>query len=135
MVNKAATFLVRARGESMHGEGATIQDGDLLVVDRSKSPKNGDIAVACIDGGFTVKRIRATGHGIWLVPENKSFPEIKIEADQDFIVWGVVTARVSQFLSGVLSFCSLATAKRLARRLLVCVSRGWDLRGELLFMK
>jgi hypothetical protein len=32
----------------------TIQDGDLLIVDKSKKPKTGDIVIACLDGAFTV---------------------------------------------------------------------------------
>lgn len=96
--NAPATFFVRARGESMNGDHSTIQDGDLLVVDKSKTPKTGDVVIAYLDGQFTVKRLRRVGEEIWLLPENKSFPEIRITEGQDFCVWGVVTARVSQFL-------------------------------------
>jgi DNA polymerase V len=95
--NGPATFFVRARGESMSGEHSTIQDGDLLVVDKSRTPKTGDVVIAFLDGAFTVKRLRCTEKGIWLLPENKTFPEIRIEDGQEFCIWGVVTARVSQF--------------------------------------
>ena len=96
--NGPATFFVRARGDSMNGDKkATIQDGDLLVVDKSKTPKTGDVVIACLDGAFTVKRLRHTEHGVWLLPENKSFSEIRIEDGQEFCIWGVVTARISQF--------------------------------------
>jgi len=95
--NGPATFFVRVRGESMNGERPTIQDGDLLVVDKSRTPKTGDVVVACLDGAFTVKRLRHTSEGFWLVPENKSFPEIRVMEGQEFCIWGVVTARISQF--------------------------------------
>jgi DNA polymerase V len=95
--NGPATFFVRARGESMNGERPTIQDGDLLVVDKSRTPKSGDVVIACLDGAFTVKRLRSTAQGVWLLPENKSFPEIRVMEGQEFCIWGVVTARISQF--------------------------------------
>lgn len=95
--NGPATFFVRARGDSMNGERPTIQDGDLLIVDKSRAPQTGDVVIACLDGAFTVKRLRCTAEGVWLLPENKAFPEIRIKAGQDFCIWGVVTARISQF--------------------------------------
>ncbi|MBR0197475.1 MAG: translesion error-prone DNA polymerase V autoproteolytic subunit [Kiritimatiellae bacterium] len=49
----AATFFVHVQGDSMIGEG--IQNGDLLVVDRSIIPASGDIIIACVNGEFTVK--------------------------------------------------------------------------------
>jgi DNA polymerase V len=81
----------------MQGERATIQDGDLLIVDKSRTAKSGDVVVAYIDGQFTVKRLRMTGDSVWLLPENKAFPEIHVEDGQEFLIWGVVTARISQF--------------------------------------
>ena len=95
--NGPATFFVRARGTSMTGEQSTIQDGDLLIVDKSRTAKTGDVVVAYVDGQFTVKRLRITEDSVWLLPENKAFPEIHVEEGQEFCVWGVVTARISQF--------------------------------------
>jgi DNA polymerase V len=96
--NEPATFFVRAGGHSMNGKRSTIHDGDLLVVDKSLEAKNGDVVIACIDGQFTVKRLALRGGALWLLPENTAFPELKIsEDDQDFAIWGVVTARISQF--------------------------------------
>jgi DNA polymerase V len=53
--NKDATFYARVSGDSMVGAG--LDDGDLLVIDRSLNPENGKIAVCLVDGEFTVKRI------------------------------------------------------------------------------
>ena len=57
----AATYFVRVSGDSMTGAG--INDGDILVVDRSLRPADGDIIIACVDGDFTVKRFRERGTG------------------------------------------------------------------------
>ncbi len=85
----AATFFVRAQGESMSGAG--IASGDLLVVDRALEPKSGDVIIAAVGGELTVKRIRLRGGAVWLVPENPAFPALKVEDAMDFEVWGVVT--------------------------------------------
>ena len=54
--NKEATFYARVSGDSMVGAG--LDDGDLLVIDRSKNPENRKIAICLVDGEFTVKRIK-----------------------------------------------------------------------------
>ena len=64
----AATYFVRVEGDSMSGAG--ISDGDLLVVDRSLRPADGDVIIANVDGDFTVKTLRlgngerGTGNGV-----------------------------------------------------------------------
>lgn len=85
----AATFFVRVDGDSMIGSG--IHQGDILIVDRSLEPVNGQIIIACIDGAFTVKRIRISTGKILLEPDNPAFPSIPVEPLSDFQVWGVVT--------------------------------------------
>ena len=55
----AATYFVRVQGDSMIGAG--ISDGDLLVVDRSMRPADGDVIIASVDGDFTVKTLRVGG--------------------------------------------------------------------------
>lgn len=87
--NQAATFLVRVSGESMIGAG--IFPDDVLVVDKSLTPKSGDVIVAVHDGEFTVKRFVKTSRGAILQPENKAFEPIVITQDSDFQVWGTVT--------------------------------------------
>ncbi|PIS01238.1 MAG: peptidase S24 [Chlamydiae bacterium CG10_big_fil_rev_8_21_14_0_10_35_9] len=85
----AATFFVRVDGDSM--KDASIHKGDILIVDRAIPPSNGKIVIAALQGEFTVKRIQIKDGEIFLCPENPSFKPIKIEADSDFHVWGVVT--------------------------------------------
>ena len=85
----SATFYGRVKGYSLKNAG--INDGDLLVIDRSLEPTNGKIAVCYIDGEFTAKRIKLTKNELWLMPENDDYKPIKIEKENDFLVWGVVT--------------------------------------------
>lgn len=85
----SATFYGRVRGESMKGEG--ICEGDILVIDRSLEPSDGDLTVCCLDGEFTLKRIRLEPGRIWLVPSNETFDPILVTPDRQFEVWGVVT--------------------------------------------
>ena len=87
--NKSTTFFARVKGNSM--VDARIDDGDLLIIDKSIKPKTNDIAVCFIDGDFTVKRINITKDIIWLIAENKEYQPIKVTADNDFTIWGVVT--------------------------------------------
>ena len=90
LINKpAATFFVKATGNSMLGAG--IHDGDILIVDRSLSPSDGKIVIAAVDGFLTVKRISFKGKETWLLPENDSFRPILLEEHNDVVVWGVVT--------------------------------------------
>jgi len=87
--NKEATFYAKVSGQSMVGAG--IDDGDLLVVDKSLDPKHNNIAVCFIDGEFTVKRLKVSGGDVYLQPENPSYKAIKVTNDSNFQVWGIVT--------------------------------------------
>jgi len=86
--NKDATFYGRVRGESMIDAG--MNDGDLLIIDKSINPTDGRIAVCFIDGEFTVKRIKIEKDVIWLIAENKNYKPIKVTKENDFIIWGIV---------------------------------------------
>ncbi len=87
--NALATFYIKVDGNSMIDAG--IHDKDVLVVDRSLEPQNNKIAVCFIDGEFTVKRIRLKKDGLWLLPENANYSPIKINEENQLIVWGIVT--------------------------------------------
>lgn len=87
--NSAATFFVRASGDSMMDAG--IYHGDLLVVDRSIEPKDKNVVIAVVNGDFTVKRIRMRKGKISLEAENKNYEPTEIKKDMEFEVWGVVT--------------------------------------------
>lgn len=87
--NESATFFARVDGESMQGAG--LDDGDLLVIDRSKEPENGKIAVCFIDGEFTVKRLKVKDNCIYLMPENSKYKPLKVTSENQLIIWGIVT--------------------------------------------
>ena len=90
----AATFFVKVRGDSM--QGASISDGDILVVDRSQEPRNNSIVIAFVDGEFLVKRILKKVDNLYLMPENPKFAPIRITNEMDFKIWGVVTFIIKQ---------------------------------------
>ena len=73
ITNPAATFCAR------------------LIIDRSIDPHDGSIAVCFIDGDFTVKRLSVREDGVFLTPANAEFPELRVEENSNFQVWGVVS--------------------------------------------
>ncbi len=87
--NPAATFCVRANGDSMID--ANIKSGDVMVVDRALDPTNNSIVLAVLDGEFTVKRIKKSSDKLYLMPANENYQPIKVTSDIDFQIWGVIT--------------------------------------------
>ena len=87
--NPAATFCARVIGNSMVDAG--INEGDLLIIDRSIPARDGCIAVCFVDGDFTVKRVNVREDGVYLTPANASFPELHVGEESNFQVWGVVS--------------------------------------------
>tara|TARA_B100000925_G_scaffold28477_1_gene18947 strand:- start:136 stop:567 length:432 start_codon:yes stop_codon:yes gene_type:complete len=86
--NQESTFYARVSGDSMLEAG--IDDGDLLVIDKSLSPENGKIAVCFIDGDFTVKRIVKEKGKLYLKAENKKYKSLEIKEGNELIIWGIV---------------------------------------------
>jgi len=72
-------------------KNAGLDDGDILVIDRSEELKNNKIAVCYLNGEFTVKRVKIKKDHIYLVPENDKYEPIKVTDENEFIVWGIVT--------------------------------------------
>ena len=87
--NPTSTFFVKVSGESMIDAG--INDGDILIVDKSKKISNNNIVIAVLDGELTVKRIQKDKTSLVLVAQNKAFKNIQVTKESDFTVWGVVT--------------------------------------------
>ena len=85
----AATFFVRAEGESMLGAG--IHPNDILVVDRSLEPTVGKIVICALNGELTVKRLKSIDKEIVLGAENPAYPDIIVQEYIDLVIWGVVT--------------------------------------------
>ena len=67
-------FALRVRGDSMIKAG--ILSGDLVVVHRAQTARNGEIVVALLEDEATVKRFQRQGSQIWLLPENDDYSPI-----------------------------------------------------------
>lgn len=95
--NKPATYMFSVRGDSMIG--ASIEDGDKVVVDRSLRPKHDDIVVAIVDGEYTIKRLYIQRECIELRAENPAYPPITFTSGSELQVWGVVVGVVRRYSS------------------------------------
>ncbi|HOX29668.1 MAG TPA: transcriptional repressor LexA [Candidatus Paceibacterota bacterium] len=72
--NRDATFILKIGGDSMADAG--ILEGDMVIVDRSITPKNGDIVIAEVDSEWTIKYLVKTKTRVYLKPGNKKYPPI-----------------------------------------------------------
>lgn len=88
--NRESTYLLEVKGDSMIDEG--IKEGDLVLVERRGNPKDGDIVIAEIDGGWTMKYFKKKGSLIYLKPANKNYSPIYPQYDLKVaaIVKGVI---------------------------------------------
>ncbi len=94
--HKATTFFVRATGDSMINAG--IFSEDMLIVDRSLAPAYGNIVIAILNGEMTVKRLEKDKNRILLCAENDEYPDVIIEEEDNFAIWGVVTNVIHSLL-------------------------------------
>lgn len=72
--HKESTYILEVKGESMIDAG--IREGDLVIVERKKIPKEGDIVIAEVDGGWTMKYLRYKNSKPYLEPANRNFKNI-----------------------------------------------------------
>ncbi len=93
-----ASFYGDVTGDSMKDAG--IFDGDRVIIDKAVEAHNGSIVVAFWNGEFTMKYLDLThkkeGY-IELRPANPDYPTFKIEAGDNFEVWGVVIHLIRTF--------------------------------------
>ena len=89
-------WLLRVTGDSMIG--ASIADGDKVVVDRSLTPHHNDIVVAVVDAEYTIKRLYKHRGRIELRPENSMYQPILFKDGEELQVWGVVVGVVRRLL-------------------------------------
>ena len=94
--HNAATYFVRASGDSMLGAG--IRPGDILVVDRSLEPVPGMIVIACVNNEFTVKYLRSNGEVFYLESANRNYKPIYFSDGMELTIFGVVTSCIHQFV-------------------------------------
>ncbi|GHU19926.1 hypothetical protein FACS189475_07980 [Betaproteobacteria bacterium] len=97
--NKAASFLFRVKGDSM--SGAAIEEGDIIVVDRSRTAGHNSIVVAVVDGEYTVKRLYKQSGQVELRPENPKYSPIRFGKEHgELAIWGVVVGLVRRIAAG-----------------------------------
>ena len=88
-----ASFLLKVKGDSMTGAG--IMDGDLVIVEKGRDPKNGDIVLAEVDGDWTMKYFRRKGKDVVLEAANSAYPVIRPK--EELKIGGVITAAVRKY--------------------------------------
>ena len=93
--NKPATFLFTVKGDSM--SGASIEEGDKVIVDRAMTPKHRDIVVAVVDGDYTLKRLFKHRGRVELRAENPAYSPIEFKDGSELLVWGVVVGVVRRY--------------------------------------
>ena len=93
--HKEATFFLRVQGDSMIGQG--IHHGDLLIVDRSLNTASKKIIIAVLDGELLVKQLYIQKNKVFLLAANPNYKTIAITSEQNFQIWGVVTAVIHSF--------------------------------------
>jgi len=95
LVNRPdSSFLLSVQGDSMIGEG--IKDGDWVIVERGREPRNGDIILAEVDGEWTMKYFRKEGKNIVLEAANPQYAPIYPR--RELRVGGVITAVIRKYL-------------------------------------
>jgi len=77
--NSASKYLLEVKGDSMIDEG--IREGDLVIVERRGDPKDGDIVIAEVDGGWTMKYFKKKGNVVYLKAANKNYSPIYPQYD------------------------------------------------------
>lgn len=91
--NKEATYILKVKGESMIDAG--IHEGDMVVVERGPEPHVGDIVIAEVDGGWTMKYYRKDGGKVYLEPANKKMKNIYPE--QELKIAAIVRAVIRKY--------------------------------------
>lgn len=88
--DRNSTYLLEVKGDSMIEEG--IKEGDYVIVERTNNPKEGDIVIAEVDGGWTMKYFKKKGNKVYLQPANKNYKPIYPENEMKIsaIVKGVI---------------------------------------------
>lgn len=92
--NPTSTFLARVRGDSMRDAG--LQDGDLILIDRSRTPHSGSMILAWVDGGFTVKHLHLQQGRCLLRAANPAYRDLEMTEEDGSRIWGVVTHVISK---------------------------------------
>ena len=92
-INNPSTFLFTVSGDSMIDLG--IYEGDKVIIQKTNTAKNGDIVVAFIDGGYTLKTYRYKDGKVWLEPANSKYPNLYPK--EQLVIFGVAQGIVRKF--------------------------------------
>lgn len=88
-----SSFLLRVSGDSMTGAG--IMEGDLVVIERGRNPKTGDVVLAEVDREWTLKYFTRSGKSVVLEAANPKYPPIRPR--EELKITGVVTAVIRKY--------------------------------------
>lgn len=88
-----ATFLLTVSGDSMIDAG--IMPGDMVLVERGRAAKSGDIVIAEVDHEWTMKYFVKQGSGVVLRAANKAYPDI--QPKEELKIMGVVKSVVRKY--------------------------------------
>lgn len=98
--NKPSTFFFRMNGDAMIHAG--IQNGDVLIVDKSLKATNGKIIIAAVNGELVVRRFQQGIKGYFLAAENPRYENIEVGEFTQFNPFGLVTCVIHIFEKGLL---------------------------------
>ncbi|MCQ4320696.1 MULTISPECIES: LexA family protein [Pseudomonadaceae] len=85
-------YLAKILGDSMQGAG--IFSGDLVIVDRSKTARHGDIVIAALNTESVCKRLHVQNNQVVLMAENPKYPPRYVMEGDELMIWGVVNYSV-----------------------------------------
>jgi len=88
-----SSFLLKVSGDSMIGEG--IMEGDLVIIEKGKQPRSGDVVIAEVDGDWTMKYFKKKRGQVFLEAANPKYPIIR--AKTELKIGGVVTAVIRKY--------------------------------------
>jgi len=89
----ATTYFVKVKWDSM--EDAGIRQGDIVILDRSLTPNNGDIVIASLDGDVTLKYFEKKWGILKLIPANPKYEPIVVDWPCEIL--GVVSGSVRKY--------------------------------------
>ncbi len=92
----STTYYAKVQGDSMVKAG--IADGDLVIVDRGLKLQDHVIAVCFVDGEYMLMRVRMEKDCCWLLPENDELEPVRVDHENEFLVWGIVTYAIKPFV-------------------------------------
>ena len=86
--NPASTFYARIKGDALKDEG--IEDGDIVIIDKSLIYQNGDLAICVINGSFAIRQVDIRDDGAYLISYSANKEDIRIDNNDEFQIWGII---------------------------------------------